>query len=213
MNSIKESYNDWAVQYDTNHNKTRDLEAVALKQILGEINFEHCLELGCGTGKNTQWILTKAKQITAVDFSENMLKIAREKINSEKVNFMQADVTQEWAFAQKTYDLITFSLMLEHIENLETVFINASQAIAEGGFMYIGELHPNKQYGGSKAKFETKQGTRELTCFTHHISDFVRLAFIYGFDLIRLDEHFDNNERNNIPRILTLLLRKKYAFV
>ena len=41
-------------------------------------HLDHCLELGCGTGKNSAWLVTKGA-VTAVDFSEGMLAIAKEK--------------------------------------------------------------------------------------------------------------------------------------
>lgn len=75
---VKQAYNSWSDQYDSNNNKTRDLEAIALRRTLTEINFTDCLEIGCGTGKNTQWLLTKTNAITAVDLSENMLAKAEE---------------------------------------------------------------------------------------------------------------------------------------
>ncbi len=76
---VRNAYNIWAGQYDTNKNRTRDLEAVSLQQTLSDIQFDRCLEIGCGTGKNTQWLLTRARQVTAVDLSEEMLFRARQK--------------------------------------------------------------------------------------------------------------------------------------
>ncbi|WP_246200161.1 methyltransferase domain-containing protein [Maribacter luteus] len=38
------------------------------------------MELGCGTGKNTVWLLKKAQRIIGLDFSQEMLNIAKEKI-------------------------------------------------------------------------------------------------------------------------------------
>ena len=70
---VQQGYNQWAEQYDTNQNKTRDLEAIALRNILEKINFNSCLEIGCGTGKNTEWLIAKAETVTAVDLSEEML--------------------------------------------------------------------------------------------------------------------------------------------
>lgn len=113
--SIKEAYNIWSKQYDTNDNKTRDLEAAALKELLENISFDNCLEIGCGTGKNTQWLLTKAKHITAVDLSEEMIGRAKEKINSDKVKFIETDIIKEWTFTSEKFDMVTFSLVLEHI--------------------------------------------------------------------------------------------------
>ena len=62
--NTQEAYNNWASQYDTNINKTRDLEGKALRTVLSGISFESCLEIGCGTGKNTVWFAEKAGQIT-----------------------------------------------------------------------------------------------------------------------------------------------------
>ena len=60
--SVQKAYDNWSQQYDTNINKTRDLEALALQEMLTKIEFENCLEIGCGTGKNTTWLFTKAKK-------------------------------------------------------------------------------------------------------------------------------------------------------
>src|SRR5215831_11743467 len=106
--SISEAYNTWATQYDTNVNRTRDLEAEALRTCLDKIEFSSCLEIGCGTGKNTEWFITRADHVTAVDFSREMLSRAMEKIGADRVNFVQADVTSEWIFTTQQYDLISF---------------------------------------------------------------------------------------------------------
>lgn len=160
--TTRQSYNIWADQYDTNNNKTRDLEAKALRSSLAEISFSSCLEIGCGTGKNTEWLAQKSKKVLAVDLSDEMLAKAKQKITSDKVEFKQANILAYWTFTTDQYELVTFSLVLEHIENLEPIFKEASHALVEGGFVYIGELHPFKQYTGSKARFETEEGTHVL---------------------------------------------------
>jgi ubiquinone/menaquinone biosynthesis C-methylase UbiE len=205
---IANAYNSWSAQYDTNDNKTRDLEALSLQKIVQGKNFKHCLEVGCGTGKNTAWLLTICDQITAIDLSNGMLDIAKNKIQSERVNFIEADITKDWTFAKDTYDLVTFSLMLEHIEDLHAVFHKVSKVTATGSQVYIGELHPFKQYAGSKARFETESGTQVVTCFNHHVTDFIQAANASGFQLLQLDEQFDDEDRSQIPRILNLLFEK-----
>ncbi len=42
--------------------------------------------------------------------------------------------------------------------------------------MYIGELHPFKQYAGSKARFNTEAGEQVVNCYNHHITDFTDAA-------------------------------------
>jgi ubiquinone/menaquinone biosynthesis C-methylase UbiE len=209
MSDVQQAYDSWAQQYDSNENKTRDLEARSLRETLATLSFENCLEIGCGTGKNTVWLLEKAATVTAVDLSEEMLAKAKEKITSPNVTFEQADITQPWNFAAKQFDLIGFSLVLEHIELLQSVLEKAAATLKPGGYLYISELHPFKQYNGSKARFDTAEGTQVVTCFNHHITDFTTAANAAGFELISINEYFDDDDRNNIPRLLTFLFGKK----
>ncbi len=206
--NTQEAYNNWASQYDTNINKTRDLEGKALRTVLSGISFESCLEIGCGTGKNTVWFAEKAGQITSVDLSEEMLAKAKEKITTDKVQFVQADITTDWRFRNQLYDLVSFSLVLEHIETLEHIFKETAAALKPGGHVYIGELHPFKQYAGSKARFETAEGVQVVDCFNHHITDFIQAAQKNGLTLVEINEYFDEDNRNEMPRILTLLFEK-----
>jgi ubiquinone/menaquinone biosynthesis C-methylase UbiE len=204
----KKAYNEWAQQYDANENKTRDLEALALKEMLASLDFDHCLELGCGTGKNTVWLVNKAKHITAVDYSDEMLSHARKKITSQEVEFVQADLNESWPFDLGHYDIAVFSLVLEHIENLDLIFQKVVAVLKPSGYLYVGELHPFKQYMGTKARFETTEGLQIVECYTHHITDFIDAAQRSGLSLVRLDEYFDEDNRNSIPRILSILFRR-----
>jgi predicted TPR repeat methyltransferase len=207
--SIQQAYNQWAPQYDTNENKTRDLEALALKNTLGDKTFRNALEVGCGTGKNTVWLKTVCEQLTSIDLSEEMLAKAKEKIKDDRVTFIQADLLQPWNFAAgNQYDLIVFSLVLEHIENLAPVFEKLAHLLNEGGIVYVGELHPFKQYAGSKARFETEEGTTVVSCYTHNISDFTSEATRAGFNIVSINEYFDGENREGIPRILVLQFSK-----
>ena len=211
--NVKQAYDIWADQYDTNSNKTRDVEAISLRTTLADIEFDNCLEIGCGTGKNTEYLIARAKQVTAVDLSEEMLAKARQKINSNNVEFIQADITNDWIFVKKQYDLVTFSLVLEHIENLNDIFKKASNVTSLNGFVYVGELHPFKQYTGTKARFDTEAGQQMVTCFNHNISDFTLSAKQNGFEIMDIAEYFDDNDKTIIPRTITLLLRKSRSVV
>jgi len=205
---VKQAYNIWAIQYDTNNNRTRDLEAISLRETLKDIRVEKCLEIGCGTGKNTEWLINISANITAIDLSEEMLGKAKQKIISDKVQFIQADITKDWDFTNGLYNLVTFSLVLEHIEDLNRIFKKLQAVTEKGGYIYIGELHPFKQYSGTKARFDTEEGQQVVTCFNHHISDFTQPAKDNGFEIVRINEYFDDSDRTTVPRILTLLLRK-----
>ncbi|MEO8412992.1 MAG: class I SAM-dependent methyltransferase [Ginsengibacter sp.] len=205
------AYDTWASQYDKNKNKTRDLEGQAMRASLENIRFDRVLEIGCGTGKNTIWFVEKAKQITAIDLSDKMLALAKEKIKTGNVQFVRGDITRPWSFGKGLYDLVSFSLVLEHIDNLDHIFRETSKSLQPGGYVYIGELHPFKQYSGTKARFDNEEGQQEVNCFIHNISDFIQSARKCGFRLVDMEEYFDNNDRNEIPRILVIILRKEFV--
>ncbi|QYA25066.1 class I SAM-dependent methyltransferase [Gramella sp. MT6] len=205
--SIEKAYDQWSSQYDSNKNKTRDMDQKLTREVLENTEFGFVLELGCGTGKNTSWFQTKAEKILAVDFSDEMLKMAKKKITSNNVSFLKADITKTWDWASGNFELVTCNLILEHIKDLNFIFCLANNQLKAGGYFFISELHPFKQYLGSKARFDSEEGKVELETFTHHISEFLEAADSTGFQLKKLNEWFDE-DGNQTPRILSLLFQK-----
>jgi ubiquinone/menaquinone biosynthesis C-methylase UbiE len=206
MIQTNDAYNKWAGTYDTVENRTRDLEAKAIRSILKNVHVGNIIEIGCGTGKNTQWLSERCEHLTAIDFSSEMLSIAKEKIKDKKITFRQLDITLPWNF--KDVDLISCSLILEHIENIDFIFDQAGKCLKPGGKFYICELHPYKQLSGSRAKFESESGIIQLEYFIHHISDFHSAALKHGFICEHVGEFFDNDDRNSIPRLISFIFSK-----
>lgn len=202
---ISDSYNAWASSYDAGKNNTRDLEAEVLRNTFLNPHYGNILELGCGTGKNTGWLSEKADFVIALDFSANMIARAKQKINAENVTFTEADLTAEWPVKPGWANLITCSLVLEHIEDLEHIFAEAARALKRNGKIYICELHPGRQYAGSRATFEREGEIHTPDAFTHHLSDFLDAAKVYKFKLLEINEFFDNNEKKEVPRLLSLV--------
>ena len=203
---IQQAYNKWAQTYDTVENKTRDLELIAAQQVLASADFSKVLEIGCGTGKNTAWLCNKAGALTAIDFSENMLEVARRKITAPNVQFLQADITQPWKVNKAS--LVICSLVLEHIENIDFIFSLAASVLENDGCFYVCELHPYKQMQGSQAKFEHEENQVNIQCFVHHISDFIESAAKHQLSCVDLKEWFDNEDRSGTPRLVSFLFKK-----
>jgi ubiquinone/menaquinone biosynthesis C-methylase UbiE len=205
--NVQQAYNQWSNSYNTVENKTRDLEAKAIQTVLNISTPLDILELGCGTGKNTAWLAPQAKTLTAFDFSADMMALAKQQITAPHVQFIQKDLTTNWELTPESIDLITCSLVLEHIENLSPIFEKAAAVLKSGGRFYIGELHPIKQYLGSKARFETEQGIVALDCHLHHITEYINAAAASKLNCIKMNEWFDEDNKE-IPRILSLLFEK-----
>lgn len=203
--STAESYDMWAASYDSMENRTRDLEGEVLRSTFLNPHYGNVLELGCGTGKNTGWLSKKADFVIAIDLSIKMLTRAKERVPAENVKFVEADITAEWSVKPGWANLITCSLVLEHVENLKVIFAEAARALKMNGKFYICELHPGRQYAGSRARFVTGEGMQYPPAFTHHLSDFLNAAKENEFKLLDVNEHFDEEDKKNVPRLLSLV--------
>jgi len=205
--STQALYDQWSATYDDVVNPTRDLEKRACESLLADITFSTVIELGGGTGKNTQWLAERAENVVSVDLSEEMQAIAKAKVKASNVEYRQRDIRQPWRFTTKV-DLVTCSLILEHVEDLDHVFREAARILNADGHFYICELHPFKQYAGSKARFETDDGLKVLECFQHHVTDYTDAALANAFNIAKMVEWFDDNDRSQIPRLISFLFRR-----
>ena len=63
---IAAAYDRWAETYDSDPNRTRELAAQVLRKV--DLTFEDrkVIEVGCGTGRNTDWLTTRAAHVTAL---------------------------------------------------------------------------------------------------------------------------------------------------
>ncbi|HUS09081.1 MAG TPA: class I SAM-dependent methyltransferase [Pyrinomonadaceae bacterium] len=205
---IAAAYNDWAQTYDTDLNRTRDLAAEVLKQSNLDLTGRKVIEIGCGTGRNTAWLAKRADEIVALDFSDEMLAKARERVTDPRVRFVQHDARTEWPIADSSADVVIAMLILEHVEHLQTIFAETVRVLHTGGQMFICELHPIRQHAGGQAQFSnTRTGERQrVAAFLHDVSEYVNAGLSSGLELQHLGEWRDSDAQlNSVPRLLSLL--------
>ena len=206
MNDLIDHYNAWADQYDQDINRTRDLDKKITIESLSSIDFLEVLELGCGTGKNSEWLITRAHRLVGLDFSKNMLERAKNKIMSDKATFIRADLNEKWPVKDNSFDLAIINLTLEHIEDLDHIFNSLSNKLSQSGKCFVSELHPKRQLAGSKAKFFNMGEEFVLDAFLHDEEDYVQSAERSGLTLCAKKDHFDNEE--DVPRLISFLFEK-----
>jgi ubiquinone/menaquinone biosynthesis C-methylase UbiE len=205
---VRDAYDNWAEVYNTDENKTRDLNAGILKSFLTDIKKKRILEIGCGTGINSEYFARHAESLTGIDISEKMLNQARKRVRHSNAVFLNSDITRPWQFEDQSFDVISANLVLEHIEDLSHIYNEAFRVLDQQGLLYIAELHPFRQLNQSQARF-THQKTGELIlvdAFLHPISEYLNEAISSGFLLIGAGEH--QTEDDKLPRLLTLLFQK-----
>ncbi|MEU6198308.1 class I SAM-dependent methyltransferase [Streptomyces sp. NPDC047061] len=105
-------YRARAPEYDRVYAEREDLrKLLALAGVLpvaGDV-----LELACGTGQWTGALAARARSVTAVDASPEVLGIARARVTSSNVRFDRADVFQ-WQ-PPRRYDTVFFAFFLSHV--------------------------------------------------------------------------------------------------
>jgi ubiquinone/menaquinone biosynthesis C-methylase UbiE len=207
---VAAAYDRWAETYDTDHNRTRGLAASVLRQRNLELAGRDLIEIGCGTGHNTEWLAERAGSVLAIDFSEGMLRQAHARVHSPHVRFVQHDIRTRWPLADATADLVIAMLVLEHIEQVEPIFAEAVRTLRSGGELFVCELHPFRQMYGRQAEFtnsETGECER-ITAFLHDISEYVNAGLRSGLELTHIGEWRDSNGvQSDLPRLLSLQFR------
>ena len=206
--NIQSAYNEWSGIYDSNENLTRDLDQQITQKTLAGQRFDSILELGCGTGKNTAFLVNIGETVHALDFSEGMIGKAKEKVNAGNVRFSMADLTKRWPCEDAAYDLIVCNLVLEHIKDLNHIFSEAARVLHVNGRFFIDELHPFKQYGGTKARFERGADIIEVDVFVHHISEFTNAAQANRLKLVTLNECWHEQDGEKPPRLVSFMFAK-----
>ncbi|HKE58937.1 MAG TPA: methyltransferase domain-containing protein [Pyrinomonadaceae bacterium] len=206
---IAAAYDEWSHSYETNENRTRDLAAKVLRQQYPTLAHRDVLEIGCGTGLNTQHLVAVSSRVLAVDFSPGMLERARANLDATNIEFAQLDLQQEWQIATSLFDLVVCTLVLEHIADLEHVFRETARVLRASGEFFFCELHPFRQLLGRQAQFtDEKGGVVRVTAYLHNLSEYVNTSVSQGFEIIRLDEWHDEGSESS-PRLLSLRLRKR----
>lgn len=71
------------------------------------------LEFACGTGLWTRHLAANNRRVVAVDASPEVIALNRERVGSDRVSYVLADIF-EWTPAQK-FDAVFFSFWLSHV--------------------------------------------------------------------------------------------------
>lgn len=200
---VEDAYNAWSATYDSDKNRTRDLDERVARQELQNLRCKAVLELGCGTGKNTQLLADISERVHALDFSAGMIEKARQRVTSAKVTFEIADITKPWPVPDQLFDLVVCNLVLEHVADLLFIFREGARVLIAGGVLFVCELHPFRQYQGTTARFQQAETTTPIPAFVHHITDFLKAAEVNEMKLLKLNEWWHEEDEGKPPRLIS----------
>jgi trans-aconitate methyltransferase len=184
-----------------------DLETVSLKKLLKDTLSYHAVEFGCSRGNHTSFLASISRQVLAVGFSEKDLEEAKKNNNRPNVEYIMADISDDWSFLTKKTNLIVCSMVLEFVENPDPVFAKAYHALEPGGLLYICEPYSFRQSDGINTT-ESSTGNKLSERYMHHASDFFDAGKKNHFTCEEFHEWFDDDDRSMTPRLISFLFKK-----
>jgi ubiquinone/menaquinone biosynthesis C-methylase UbiE len=137
-------FNEKASQWDEKPQRVELAHAVA-QAIAREIpicNTMTALEFGCGTGLVSMELAASVDQIHAIDTSQGMLEMLNQKIQTQNVTNITTqwfDLTKE-SLDNSRFDLIFSSMVLHHIEDIDSLLIKLYSLLNAKGYLAIADL-------------------------------------------------------------------------
>lgn len=137
---IKKIFNDLAEDYWLNNLFSFGLTAYIRKQAIDKLKIkqnESVLDIMCGTGDNFKYLFRFTKHITALDYSENMLSVARasnkysKSVHLVKKDFLSDDISE----LNCNYCICTFGIKQLQLDEIP-VFVHQLRKVlyAQGQF-------------------------------------------------------------------------------
>ena len=112
-------------------------------------NYNLMLDVACGNGRYFNMLLGHTNQLIGVDFSPDMLKMAKSKADilaDRRVNVLLGDLTQ-LPFIDSLFDLIVCIEVLEHVPNWERAISEFHRLLKPCGSLVISTPNKFSMYG------------------------------------------------------------------
>jgi SAM-dependent methyltransferase len=138
------------VKYDQiggGYNKTRRADYFLTERLfyhLGSVKNGNCLDVGCGTGNYTIALFQKGVNITGIDPSSEMLKVAKTKSN--EISWLQG-VAEEIPRKTESVAGIICSLTIHHWKSLSQAFEEFYRVLKPNGRVVIFTSTPEQMKG------------------------------------------------------------------
>jgi ubiquinone/menaquinone biosynthesis C-methylase UbiE len=196
------------------------------KQLIN-INNAKILDAGCGDGGYTDILTKNGGKVIECDGSVEMLKIAKEKYPEYK--FDHVDITTDFPYADKQFDLVLCNLVLMDIDPISKTISEFYRVLRNGGELSLSIVHPafyraeweqneKSQCISKKVKSyitpttEQQQFWGATTHYHRPISFYLNTATKSGFSLIEMLEPsvYESTKIPDIPLYLFLKFQKPH---
>lgn len=141
-----DEYNAMAEEYDAHNARSganQFYERPATQQLIGNPTGLHVLEVGCGSGRLTAWLVDGGAHVTACDVSERLLEIAERRVG-DRAEFHVTDIVQPLSFIpNNSIDLIVASLVMHYIRDWTVPLSEFHRILRPTGAVVMSIHHPS----------------------------------------------------------------------
>lgn len=121
------------------------IEKPAMYPKVPDLTGKKVLCLGCGSGEETEFLLTKRPiELYGVDISKDLIEIAKKEY--PEVNFAVMDA-ENLKFENEDFDFIYSSLVLDYFKSWKKVLSEITRVLRKGGIFLFSDIHPVKWSG------------------------------------------------------------------
>ena len=176
-------------------------------------NLEKILDLGCGTGRHTIYLLKNGFKVYGCDASESALKIAKEIIKN--VEFKKCDMTS-LPYKNNYFDGVLCHFVIQHgkIEQIKKAISEIYRVLRKDGILYLSVPsveHP-EYFTGKEIEPRTKINIDAIDSnVPHHYFTEDEISNLFNkFDIIKLKHvEFPSEKDPNKKAAAYLLYAKK----
>ena len=174
-------------------------ERPGIISLLGDVTGRRVLEIGCGAGLLTSWLVEQGAEVTGMDVSPEMVRLA-ERRTGGRAKLVVADLGEPLYFAgDAAFDLVVGSLVLHYVRDWGPLFEELRRVLAAGGAVVFSTHHPamDWQLSSPEDYFAFKQvtdswdkgaGSYEVTFWRRPLRDMTSAIFSAGLAIERLEE-------------------------
>jgi ubiquinone/menaquinone biosynthesis C-methylase UbiE len=140
-----EAVNSWLEFVRSGRDYYREyLNGPALKRMMGAVEGKRVLDIGCGEGYYSRLFAKMGAIVTGVDFSETMIKAAREEEarNSLGINYHVADAAELNMLSSDSFDIAFSYMSFMDIADYGSAVAQASRVLRKGGRFIVLMTHP-----------------------------------------------------------------------
>lgn len=118
-------------------------------KIIGNVKDKQVLDLSCGEGYNTRILAKRGAKVFGVDFSAEMIELARRMEKKERlgISYRFSDAADLKEFENGRFDVVTCFMALMDIEHYEDAISEVSRVLKKNGRFVFSITHPCFEYG------------------------------------------------------------------